>query len=163
MTMNFFGPVAYDEQISAVTGNPSNEIGARRYHKGEEYVYCYNAGGSQISPTYGVKLITAASAYSVAVTSISDVANPFVGVVKHATLTTGTYGWVMTKGFSLLEAHANSTITGNYMALALGVDGTFHQSVPVTDAVGVGTFAVVGYGLNCDTASGGSFYGFIGN
>ncbi len=154
-------PVAYEEPISAVTATNSVDLGSRRVHKGESYVYAYNAGASQVSPSYGVKLVTGASGYSVAVTSLTDTAHPCVGVVKHVTLTTATYGWVMTKGFLNLENDADSTITGDYVALALSKDGTFHQHYPVTDAVHVGTFAVVGFGLDVDTASGGSFYGFV--
>jgi hypothetical protein len=154
-------PVAYEEPISAVTATNSVDLGSRRIHKGESYVYCYNASDTQISPTYGVKLVTGASGYSVAVTSLTDTAHPCVGVVKNVTLTTNTYGWVMTKGFNQLENDADSTITGDYVAIALSKDGTFHRANPLTDAVHIGTFAVVGFALNADTASGGSFYGFV--
>jgi hypothetical protein len=160
MSQVHFGPVL-EEGVSQVTATNSVDLGTRRIFEGESYVYCYNAGGSQASPSYGVKLITGCSGYSVAVTALTDVANPCVGVVKHATLTTATYGWVMTKGFLNLETHANSTITGDYVNISLGLDGTFHEVNPLTDAVHVGTFAAVGYGLDVDTASGGSFYGFI--
>ena len=150
-----------EESVSQVTATNSVELGTRALWKGEEYVYVHNAGTAQISPTYGVKLVTGASGYSVAVTALTNTAHPCVGVVKHATMATATYGWVMNKGFTALEAVADSTITGNYLAIALGVDGGFHESVPLTDAVHKGTFAVVGWGLGADTASGGSFYGFI--
>ena len=156
-----FDALSFEESVSAVTATNSVDLGSRRVWKGEEYVYCFNAGGSQASPSYGLKVITGASGYSVAVTSLADVANPFVGVVKHATLTTDTYGWVMTRGFVNVEASADSTITGDYVAISLDADGTFHQAYPVTDAVGVGTFAIVGHGLDVDTASGGSFYAMI--
>lgn len=159
--MSVYGGPAIEESVSAVTASPSVDLGQRRLHKGEEYVYCYNGGGADAQPTYGMCLITGASGYSVANTALADVANALVGVVKHSTFTAGSYGWVMTRGFTSLEAHPDSTITGDYVALAVGVSGTFHQVNPVTDAVHVGTFAVVGHGLNVDTASGGSFYGCI--
>ena len=154
---------ALEEGVSQVTATNSVKLGTRRIYAGESYVYCYNAGGSQVSPTFGVKLVTGASGYSVAVTALTDVVNPCVGIVKHATLTTATYGWVMTKGFNQLETHASSTITGDYVALSLGLDGTFHEAVRTagTDIAQRYTFAVVGYGLGANTASGGSFYGFI--
>ena len=41
-------PIA-TESVSAVTATPSVEVGTRRYYKGKDYIYCYNAGGSQIS------------------------------------------------------------------------------------------------------------------
>jgi acetyl-CoA carboxylase carboxyltransferase component len=150
-----------EEGISNVTATNSVELGTRVIWKGEEYVYCYNAGGAQISPSYGVKLVTGASGYSVAATHLSSVANPQVGVVKHATMAAADYGWVMVKGFTSLEAEADSTITGDYVNICMGQNGTFHEVNALTDAVHVGTFAMCGYGLNVDTASGGSFYGFI--
>jgi hypothetical protein len=163
MDQVFGVPVAYEESISAVTATNSVDLGSRRVDKGESYVYAYNAGGLQIDPSYGVKLVTGCSGYSVAATALADVANPCVGIVKHATLTTATYGWVMTKGFSNLEAPADSTITGDYVAIALGVSGTFSPVYQTftTDIIGQGTFTACGYALGADTASGGSFYGFI--
>lgn len=158
---NVFDALSFEESVSAVTATNSVDLGSRRVWKGEEYVYCYNASDTQISPSYGVKLVTGASGYSVAVTSLTDTAHPFVGVVRHVTMTTNTYGWVMARGFTNVEGDADSTITGDYVALALSKDGTFHQHYPVTDAVHVGTFAVVGFGLDVDTASGGSFYALI--
>ena len=161
MAMQFFSATAFEESVSAVTATNSVELGARRLWKGEEYVYCYNADGGAIQPTYGVKVVTGASGYSVAATSLTDVANPCVGVVKHATLTTDGYGWILVKGFTRLEYHANSAITSDYFPVALGVGGTFTQVAPITDAVHKGTFAVCAYAIGANTGSGGSFYGFV--
>lgn len=160
MSMRYFDPVAYEESVSAVTATPSVELGARRFSNGEEYVYGYNAG-PDCYPKYGVKIITGASGYSFANTALTDVANPCMGVVKHATIAAASYGWVMTKGFTSLIYHADSTVTADYVALALTTGGTFHQSRPITDAVGVGTFNVVAMGLGVNTASGGTVYGFV--
>lgn len=154
------GPIGF-ESVSAVTATPSVDLGTRVEIKGEEYIYCYNAGGADVYPTYGVKLITACTGYSVANTALTDVVNMCVGVVKHSTIAAGSYGWVMSRGFSQLEYHPNSTTTGDYVAYALGVGGIFTQCRPLTDAVGVGTFAVAALGLSVNTASGGSFYGFV--
>lgn len=152
---------AFEEVISQVTATNSVDLGSRRIHKGEEYVYCYNASGADIQPTYGVKLVTAASGYSVAATSLTDTAHPCVGVVKHSTFTASYYGWVMTKGFTSLEMDVDQSAATDYLLLSLSKNGTFQPSTPVTDAVHVGTFAVVGWGLNVTVASGGSFYGMI--
>lgn len=150
---------AYEESISAVTATPSVDIGARRVHKGEEYVYCYNAGGAAIDKNLGVKLITGASGYSVAATSLTDVVNPCVGIVRHVTMAAGDYGWIMTKGFANVKYHANSTITGDYVAVGLSTDGRFGLAAFGTSVVG--TNNVAGFALGANTASGGTFYAFI--
>ena len=154
--MKFYGadPVVF-ESVSAVTATPSVNLGDRRLHKGEEYVYCYNAGGADASVNLGVKLITAASGYSVAQTSVTDTFNPVVGVVKHATITAGSYGWVLTKGFT--SVLVNSATTGDYVPLALGASGKF---ILGSFSAG-GTSAINAYALNANTGAGGTTYAFI--
>ena len=159
--MTVYGGPGFEESVSAVTADPSVDLGSRRLYKGEEYVYCYNAGGTTIAKTYGVKLITGASGYSVADTALTNVANICVGVVKHEDLEAADYGWIMTKGFTQVEHAADSASVGNYIAISLARSGTFHQAAPLTDAVHVGTFAVCGYGLAVSAASGDSFYAMI--
>lgn len=156
--MKHFDITAYDETPSAVTATPSVELGSRRYWKGEEYVYCYNAGGAAIATStgLGVKIITGASGYSIAGTSITDTVNPCVGVVKHAAIAAASYGWVMTKGFATVPAVSN--ITGDYVALGLGAAGAF---VEQTNTSVAGSHAVCAYGLNVNTGAGGSMYVFV--
>lgn len=151
----------FEEGVSQVTLTPSVQLGARRISSGEEYVYAYNAGNVQVSPSYGLRLVTGASGFSFDGASGDGIANPCLGVVKNATITTGAYGWVMTKGFTSVECTPDSTVTGDYIAICLRANGCFYQSLPLTDAVHKGTFAIVGYGLNVNTASGGSFYAMI--
>jgi hypothetical protein len=155
MTYYSHGPVV-EESISAVTATPSVGIGMRRWHQGEEYVYCFNAGASQASVNKAVKFVTGASGYSVAVTSLTDVFNPLVGVVKHATLTTDTYGWVMVRGFA--SVNVVSASTADYKMLALGAAGAFVEASGTTT---LGTATVVGYALSHNTGAGGSVYAFI--
>jgi hypothetical protein len=115
------GPILF-ESVSNVTATNSVEVGTRRRVGDEEYVYCYNAGNSQISPTYGA-VMSAVSGYSVTVSSITSV-DLLAGVCKHATLTTGTYGWLVVKGFCQVEMEAdNSAAAGQLLALA--ADGEF--------------------------------------
>ncbi len=155
MKFRSVGPVV-EEGVSAVTASPSVELGTRRWEKGEEYVYCYNAGGGQASVNLGVKFVTGASGYSIAATSLTDVFNPCAGVVKHATLTTDTYGWVMTKGF--VNVKLVSASTADYKMIALGAAGSFIEASGTTT---LGTAAVVGHLLSHNTGAGGSAYAFI--
>jgi len=158
MDAKFYGNVVFDESVSAVTATPSVELGSRRVWKGEEYVYCYNAGGAAISTSLalGVVIVTAATGYSVAATSLANVHNPCVGVVKHAAIAAGSYGWVMTKGFATWSLVSN--VTADYQALALGVGGKFLE--PADTSVG-GTHAVCAYGFNINTGAAGGAYAFI--
>lgn len=149
------GP-ALEEGVSSVTATPSVQVGTRRQYKGEEYVYCYNAGGASTGANVGVKFITGASGYSVAATCLTDAFSPFVGVVKHAALGSGEYGWVMTRGFCNVKLVSAST--ADYKMIALGEDGYFVEASGTTT---MGTATVVGYLLSHNTAASGLAYAFI--
>lgn len=110
------------ESVSNVTATNSVEVGVERKVGDETYRYVYNAGNSQIPPSYGC-VLSAVTGYSVTISSITGV-DFLVGAVKHATLTTGTYGWVLTQGFMPVEMEAdNSAAAGQILALA--ADGEF--------------------------------------
>jgi len=56
-----------------------------------------------------------------------------VGVCKHATLTTGTYGWLMVRGFGPAASPANSGLAAGQL-LCLGGDGKWAVKSISTDA-----------------------------
>ena len=124
MSVYSVGPIVFApvSQVTATPGANDPEVGTRYREGDEEYVYVYNAGGSQISPGYGA-VLSAVSGYSVTVSSTTSV-DMFVGVVKHATLTTGTYGWLLTKGFSEVKMEASNSCTAGQL-LCPAADGTF--------------------------------------
>jgi hypothetical protein len=156
---NVFGPgPTLEESVSNVTATNSVDLGTKVTYKGEQYVYCYNSGGAAIDKELGVKLITGCSGYSVAATSLTDVANPCVGVAKNATVPTANYFWALTHGFVNVHS-ANSTVTGDYVAIGLAAGGKFGNCVFGTSVVG--TNFVAGYALDVDTASGGTMYAWI--
>ena len=142
-----------EESVSNVTQTPSVEIGTRRFHAGEEYVYCYNAGGASVTVGLGVKFVTAASGYSVAATSLTDVYSPLVGVVKHTAPSSGDYFWAMTRGFTTVSLV--TSITKDYCMLALGAAGKFIEASGTTT---LGTATVVATALN---PAGTTAYAFI--
>ena len=108
--------------VTASLGANDPEPGYRMTDGDEDYVFVYNAGNSQISPSYGA-VLSGVSGYSVTVSSTTSV-DLLVGVCKHATLTTGTYGWLVTRGFTQVEMEAdNSAAAGQLLALA--ADGEF--------------------------------------
>jgi hypothetical protein len=108
--------------VTASLGANDPEPGYRMTDGDEDYVFVYNAGNSQIPPSYGA-VMSAVSGYSVTISSTSGV-DFLAGVVKHSTLTTGTYGWLVTRGFAEVEMEAdNSAAAGQILALA--ADGEF--------------------------------------
>ena len=159
MALNNISPILF-ESVSQTTLTNSVELGTRRIDSsGYEYVYCFNAGNSQLSPGFGAIVSTGTSGYSVTITSVADGIHQFVGVVKHATMVTAAYAWILNKGFSQLEAGADSTVTGA-LYLALKADGTFASVVSAQ--TGVLQEPVRGMSDDgADTASAGSFLGKI--
>jgi len=158
--MSTYGGPGFEESVSAMTLTPSVDLGSRRIWKGEKYVYCYNAGGSSCNVGYGVQLITAASGYSVAATAVTDVPCKVVGAMKHATMVTAAYGWVLTKGF--LNVHtANSILAAGKIQVG-GQASITDEGIAFGLASGPTTVPACGFKVsNAATASVGTFYAFI--
>lgn len=107
-------------------------VGDRMAFAGDEYIFVYHDCNSDIAPTYFVQLQSGATGYSVTITNATNTGLP-VGLVKHATLTTGAYGWVMTKGFGTVEMTANSGTVAVNGPLTVGVDGTAAPAIIQTE------------------------------
>lgn len=97
------------EKISNVTATNSVNLGETRFINGEEYVYVYNAGVQQISQGQ-FAVLSANSGFSVTVSSVTGYDFP-IGFVKHATITTGAYGWLLSRGFTTVNMVANASAT----------------------------------------------------
>lgn len=123
----------YTESVSAVTATPSEQVGILRRVGDEHYIYVYNNGTSQISPGYAAT-ISGVTGYSVTVSTTTSV-DIAVGVCKHATLTTGTYGWLMTRGFGQVQMGANNSAAAG-VPIGIGTDGTFAHVTQTTIAAG---------------------------
>ncbi len=113
--------------VSAVTltlGVNDPELGAVTRHGNEDYVFVMNLSTSDIVPGNGAVMFGAGmEAYYVKVSSVSG-ADLMVGACKHATLTTGAFGWVVTKGFTRVIMGADNSAAAGGL-LALGVNGAF--------------------------------------
>lgn len=96
------------ESVSNVTATNSVDLGTVRYFNGEEYIYVYNAGTGQINPGMYATL-SANSGYSVSPTGITMYDLP-IGFAKHTTLTAGTYGWLLTRGFCNVMTKSNVSV-----------------------------------------------------
>lgn len=122
------GLPAQVEAVSAVTATNTVNPGETRFQNGEEYIYVYNAGVQQISVGQ-FAVLSANSGFSVTVSSVTGYDLP-IGFVKHATLTTGTYGWLLTRGFTKAQLGANNSATTSDVIFpgAGGLVGTLGQA-----------------------------------
>ena len=121
-----FGGVS---QVTATLGVNDPEVGTIFRQGDEEYLFVYNNGNSQISVGQ-FAVVTAVTGYSVTVSSTTQVDKP-VGVCKNATLTTGTYGWLLTRGFGPVKAVANSALAAGDLLLP-GGDGLWSNKAIAT-------------------------------
>ncbi len=118
-------------QVTASLGANDPEVGTVIEEGDEKYVFVYNNGNSQISVGHGA-VISALTGYSVTVSSTTMIDHP-VGVVKHATLTTATYGWLLVRGFGPFATPANSGAAAGQL-LCIGGDGKWAVKSISTDA-----------------------------
>lgn len=123
----------YDKQVffegvSQVTATPSVELGSTRQDGEDVYMYVYNAGNSEIPPSYGCTL-SAVSGYSVTLSSLTNV--DLFGHCKNSTFTTGTYGWILRRGFAEVEMGANNSAAAGVL-LCPGADGTYAHASQTT-------------------------------
>lgn len=138
-------PIRFDGGVSNVTASPGDgvELGSLIEHDGKLYRYVYNTGNSQISVGEGAT-VSGVSGYSVTVSS-TTMADIFVGVCHHATLTTATYGWLVVQGFAKVKAPVNSALAAGDI-LQVGGDGRFgaivSASTDVLDTGGIGKVTV---------------------
>ncbi len=155
--MSFFGaaPVNFAgvSQVTSALGPNDPEIGYRLQHGNNSYLFVYNAGNSQIVPGL-CAVLSGTSGYSVTLSSVTGTDVP-VGIVKHATLTTGTYGWLLTRGYSVMQMHASDSAAVGSL-LGIGVNGVVALKSNATN------FAGPSIGQSRDAiASGGSGTGYL--
>ena len=112
--------------VTASLGANHPELGTRMIDGASEYIWVYNAGGEDIDPGLGAVLVDGAAAYSCTVSSVTA-ADILIGVAKHNTLTTATYGWLLTRGITEVEMMATSGTVAAGDLLELGANGLFHK------------------------------------
>ncbi len=121
------------------------QLGVKHFKSGNEYVYVYNGGGANIGTGQYCVLQGIAdsmtSGYTVTVTNAS-LTNKLAGVAQN-TFTTAQYGFVMTRGSSLVAPDSGAISCNVGVELCLGTDGGFR---PVVDSMSVGE--KFGYTIN---------------
>jgi hypothetical protein len=134
MTAYNVGPVKFGgvSQVTATRGANDPDLGARCQEGACEYIYVYNDGNSQALVGQAVVLQSGASGYSVTISSVTS-ADLAIGVVRNATLTTGAYGWVVTKGITYVKMGASSGSVAVNGLIQIADNGLF---VPASNATG---------------------------
>lgn len=131
--MAFYGldPVCF-ESVSNVTATNTVELGTIRFHDGEYYKYVHAA--KTVSMGIGGVYTGTSGKTIVATGAVSG--EHCAGVVKHESIPSGQYGWLMVHGVvNMWNAKAGSVPVANEPAF-LGTDGGFaNERVTVTNAV----------------------------
>lgn len=116
------------EHISEASSDQKYSLGAKHLKDGNEYVYVYNGASDSAIGTGKYCVLQASggsltSGYTVTVTNAS-LAGWLAGVAQN-TIATGYYGFVMTKGVSLVAVDGGQVSQAAGVDLALGTDGGF--------------------------------------
>lgn len=113
--------------VTATLGPNDPVLGTRAQWNGDEYVFVYNAGNSTIAPGKAAT-VSGVSGYSVTVSTTASMMFA-IGMCKHASITTGTYGWLLTKGYCQFEPGADVSAGEG---LAVAADGDFVNASGIT-------------------------------
>lgn len=82
--------------VSTVNSSAEYAVGTRRWDDGKEYVYVY--ASEEIAPQ---KAVSVGSGYTA---NVAGAAEFVAGVSQGSTLTTGTYGWIQTRGVATMAS-----------------------------------------------------------
>lgn len=123
--MGFNNPgIGYFLPISSTTnslGPNDPELGTKITKNGEDYVLAYNVGSSTAGMNKAV-ILSASTGYSFTVSSLTHAGYAF-GVVKHADIATGYYGWVLVRGYADIKNGMVSTAFAAGDVFELAADG----------------------------------------
>lgn len=134
MAIHGLGPIKFGttSMVTATLGSNDPQVGTRVLEDGREYMLIYNACNSNLAVGNGVVLATGATGASCILSSVTS-ADILVGVVRHGTISTGYYGYVVTKGVSYIKMGATSGTVSAQGLCELAANGVF---VPVSNTTG---------------------------
>jgi len=127
--------------ISMVTATPGRndpQLGQRVTFGNKDYVYIYNAGGSDIPPSWGC--VPAAGASNCSATLSSALYDTVLGVCQHTTIPAASYGWVAYRG--VVNVYASAAIAAGAF-MTVGANGIFTTYVCGTTGKEIGKFLTV--------------------
>lgn len=119
--------------VSATTsalGANDGELGTRRWEQGREYVLVYNDCNSNMAVGQGIVLQSSVSGYSCTISSVTS-ADCVVGIVRHQTISTGYYGWAVTKGITYVKMMSTVSAAAGEL-LEIGANGLFYKASNTT-------------------------------
>ena len=148
MAFSFADPISF-ESVSAVTATPTVELGTLRSSGGELYEYVYAVKALPVG--YGC-VLTGTSGHSAIATGV--VSGEFAaGFVKHAEISSGSYGWILKKGVVDLKNGRLSTAAVVNECIRLAADGAICSDSNVATTSIDGGF-VVGKVLSAGASGG---------
>ena len=129
MTYYSNGPIRFAtvSMVTASLGANDPEVGTVVEVGDEKYIFCYNTGSSTVGVGCGA-VVSGVTGYSVTVSSVTHADVP-VGVCKHVAIPTGSYGWLLQRGFSTYQAGSAVAIGAG---LTLGADGLWQAQLVTT-------------------------------
>lgn len=142
------GPICF-ESVSNVTATPSVALGEVRFHDGEHYEYVFAA--KELPVGYGA--VYSGTSGHTCVTTGAVSGEYCAGWVKHATISSGSYGWLLKKGVVDAKNNRASTAPSVNQVAYLGSDGGFVcDAIVITNAIDTGH--VVGKILSAGASGG---------
>lgn len=120
---------------TATRGKNDPQLGDECQEGSTKYLFVHNAGNSAIPPGVACILQSGASGYSVTISSVTG--DRIIGVCKNASIATGYYGWVVTKGFTSVQMMtASGTASAAQTPLQIAANGLFAPASNVTGNIG---------------------------
>lgn len=113
--------------VTLTPGPNDPEVGTRMRDGDEEYIFVYNNGGETITKG-DLCTVSAVSGYSVTLSTTTGV-DIAVGLCKHATMATATYGWLLTKGFSQINMHADNSVAAGGVLVCGDLGKFFNKTI----------------------------------
>lgn len=114
--------------VTATPGAKDPELGARTTYNGNHYLYAYNGADTQAVPGMALVPLSGSNGYTGTVTAVASYDIP-LGVVYNTTMTTNTYGWVLTRGYGV--AYTSAAIAAK-IPLEITASGIFGTAVTGT-------------------------------
>jgi hypothetical protein len=120
-----FVQVVKTDDLTSDDASPKYSLGAKHVQSGNEYVYVHVAkaattGKYVVLEPAGTSLT---SGYTVTVSNAS--LNGWMAGVVQNSISSGYYGWIMTKGLSLIAVDSGEVSAAPGVDLALGTNGGF--------------------------------------
>jgi hypothetical protein len=126
MSFQGLSPILF-ESVSAVTATPSVELGTERVTNGERYKYVYAA--KTVSMGIGA-VMTGTSGHTIVATGAVS-GELCAGYVKHESIVSGSYGWLLKCGVVDASNGRASTAPSVDQVIRLAADGKFCSDVMV--------------------------------